>query len=160
MEYDTLYGVLLNTEGVSQLRPFNFPRNLDKIKNENTGILREWLEGFTVEGSSVENTGKRISRAIARLSKEYDFLLPEAMRGEASFAIMFRVFFLSSDDFMSLPFKITATLQLTKTLLWSILFLDVLFTRDTFRFHDCSFWLEKLLCSSTGIMATMRELGS
>lgn len=159
VEYDALYGVLLNTESVSKLCPFNFIRSVDSIKNDSSGILREWLLGFREE-TSPDAAGKRVSRAIGRLAKDYGSVLPDVMRGENSLAIMFRLFFLPGDTLFSLPFKTTSALQLTKSVLLSTILLDILFTREEFRGKSTEYWLERLLCSSVGLMSTLQELST
>lgn len=157
VEYDTLYGVLLNTESVSKLCPFNFIKFVDSIKNDNTGIVREWLLGLS-EDVSADVAGKRVARAVGRLAKDYSPILPDVMCGENSLAIMFRLFFLPDDVLLSLSFKTTSALQLTKSVLLSAILLDILFTRDEFRGKDTTSWLERLLCSSTGLMSVLQEL--
>ena len=110
-QLEHLYELLLNDEDLSRYKAFNFIRNLDSL-SESTGIFKQWvlLNARMEDEQDYYLAGKRVSRALLRMCRDYEDILPDGMKGSNSIAIMLRVFFVPSS------FTLTASNEVRKTL--------------------------------------------
>lgn len=146
-QLEHLYELLLNDESVNRYKPFNFIRNLDSV-SESTGIFKQWVQvnGHPEDEQDYYLAGKRISRALMRLSKEYEEILPEGMRGGNSLAIMFRVFFVPSSFSLTATNEVRKTLSFVSYILKTMLVLDLVFSNEkNINGYPAEYWVDKLL---------------
>lgn len=146
-QLEHLYGLLLNDESLNRYKPFNFIRNIDSI-SESTGLFKQWvlLKARLEDDQDYYTAGKRVSRALMRLSQDFEDVLPEGIKGYESIAIMFRVFFVPSSFLLTASTEVRNTLAFVSYILKTMLVLDLAFSNEaSINGYPPEYWLDKLL---------------
>lgn len=127
-QYLRVYNLLLNMDSVCKLRPFNFLKSRSEISVDATLFIK-WLQTFIEDTSEDTDASiascKKVARAISKMAELYGSLLPYSVNGKDSFEILFRVFFLSEANLLSLDLDTNAAIKNIKSLLQLIVWLEM-----------------------------------
>lgn len=147
MNIDCLYDLLLNTENVTKLKPFNMLRHIDDL-TEQTGVFKLWLNvnARLDEQPDQYIAGKRVTRALQSIHRDYTNVLPEKLRSVNTLTMMFRLFFIPNDVIDNATCDVQCAATAVSSLLRAMILLDLIFSNETdINGTTPEYWLNHLL---------------